>query len=42
VLAPNVALYAVSAAVLALIDRLAWGLMARWFDRERLLTRFGR
>ena len=42
VLAPSVALYAGSAAVLALVDRLAWGLMARWFDRERLLTRYGR
>ena len=36
VLAPSVALYAVSAAVLALIDGLAWGLMARWFDRAEL------
>jgi len=42
VLAPSVALYAASAAVLALADRLAWGLMARWFERERLLTRYGR
>jgi ABC-type Na+ efflux pump permease subunit len=42
VLKPNVMVYAVAGVVLLLLDRLAWGLMARWFDRERLLTRFGR
>jgi ABC-type Na+ efflux pump permease subunit len=42
VLKPNVTVYALAGVVLLILDRLAWGLMARWFDRERLLTRFGR
>jgi ABC-type Na+ efflux pump permease subunit len=42
VLEPSVTLYAVAGGILLVLDRLAWGLMARWFDRERLLTRFGR
>jgi ABC-2 type transport system permease protein len=42
VLSPSVALYLVIAACLAIVDRLAWGLMARLFNRERMLTRFGR
>jgi ABC-type Na+ efflux pump permease subunit len=42
VLQPSVTLYLVSAVVLGFVDRFAWGVMARLFDRERLLTRFGR
>jgi ABC-type Na+ efflux pump permease subunit len=42
VLSPSIPVYLVSAALLAVVDRVAWRLMARLFDRERLLTRFGR
>lgn len=42
VLDPSLTLYAVAAVLLAVVDVLAWSLMARLFDRERLLTRFGR
>ena len=42
VLSPSVTLYVVVAAILASVDRLAWRMMARLFNRERMLTRFGR
>jgi ABC-type Na+ efflux pump permease subunit len=42
VLEPSVTLYAVAAALLAIVDSFVWRLMARLFDRERMLTRFGR
>jgi ABC-type Na+ efflux pump permease subunit len=42
VLSPSVTLYLVAAVILAIVDRLAWGMMARLFNRERMLTRYGR
>jgi ABC-type Na+ efflux pump permease subunit len=42
VLSPSVTLYLGAAAILAIVDRLAWGMMARLFNRERMLTRYGR
>jgi ABC-2 type transport system permease protein len=39
---PSATLYVAVGAGMLVVDRIAWRLMARWFDRERLLTRFGR
>jgi ABC-2 type transport system permease protein len=38
---PSVTLYVATGAGMLIVDRIAWRFMARLFDRERLLTRFG-
>jgi ABC-type Na+ efflux pump permease subunit len=42
VLSPSVPLYVGAAVFMLALDRLGWRMMSRLFDRERLLTRFGR
>lgn len=42
VITPSVSLAAAGAALLAVIDTVAWRLVSAMFDRERLLTRYGR
>ncbi len=42
VVSPSVTLALVVAAVLVVFDLLAWRLVSRMFDRERLLTRYGK
>jgi ABC-2 type transport system permease protein len=39
---PSATLYVATGVGMLVVDRLAWRFLARWFDRERLLTRFGR
>jgi ABC-type Na+ efflux pump permease subunit len=42
VITPSVSLAVAGAALLAVIDTVAWRLVSAMFDRERLLTRYGR
>lgn len=42
IVVPTVLLFVITAAVMGLADVYAWRLLNRMFDRERLLTRFGR
>jgi ABC-type Na+ efflux pump permease subunit len=42
VIAPSVTVAVAGGVVVALIDMIAWRLVSRMFDRERLLTRYGR
>jgi ABC-type transport system involved in multi-copper enzyme maturation permease subunit len=39
---PSATLYVTTGVGMLIVDRLAWGFLVRLFDRERLLTRFGR
>ncbi len=42
VISPSVTVALAGAAILIVIDRVAWRLVSAMFDRERLLTRYGR
>ena len=42
VVSPSVTLALEVAAVLVVFDLLAWRVVSRMFDRERLLTRYGK